>query len=70
MVSLFNGKLTFVGYLYAQTIHVEESTGTTRDNRWRDKRAHTFPEDASTNVNVIEKLVFDLANFATASPKF
>ena len=53
--SLFNGKLTFVGYLMLNPSLKKDS--------WKIKGSYIFPKGVSTKANVIARLEFELVHF-------
>ena len=67
MVSLFNGILTFVGYLMPKPPLNKDSSGTIS---WEDKGVHTFPKGICPKVKVIAQLEFELANYDSAGQRF
>ena len=60
-ISLFNGISTFVGYLIAKSILVEELLRSFLTESWRrDKEVHTFPKGMSPKVNLLPGFEFEL----------
>ena len=63
---LFNGISTFVGYLNAKAILIEEQQWYYLTHSWEDKGIHTFPKVICPKVNIIGWPEFELTYYDSA----
>ena len=62
LVSLFNGILTFVGYLMPKP-SLQNSSNTIKTIAGRIRKFLTFPNGITPKVNILVRLEFELAYF-------